>query len=186
VSDLITLWLHVLSLAVYFGATFAVAAMVVPLANREADAVGRRRLLTRVLRVYNPLVIAALGILVMTGAFSLTSYKDAMRASFFAELGSLLIWKLALSFLLIMAATYSVFGLGHRLVRFEQWEEPVDAAKEAGIVRRLRWALWSALLLAAATAMVGLLLGHPGMRPVTQGTPPQQSNANAGVPPQSC
>jgi putative copper export protein len=165
VTDFIDLWLHVLSLATYFGTTVAVVLMILPLARAEPDPAARRRLLARTLRVYNPLVIAALGVLLMTGAFNLTSYKAALRGVFFSELGHLLMWKLGLSFALIMLATYSVFGLGHRLVRAEQWQEPVEAEKEAGIMRRLMGTLIVALLLTAVIAVLGLRLAHTNLTP---------------------
>ncbi|HUI27745.1 MAG TPA: hypothetical protein VL403_16800 [Candidatus Kryptonia bacterium] len=171
-SDSINLWLHLLGMAVYFGATVAVVLMVLPLARAEEDPVARRRLLFRALRVYNPLVIAVLGIVLMTGAFNLTNYKAALRGTFFAELGYVLAWKLGLFFVLMITATYSVFGLGHRLVRFEQWQEPVDVAKEDGIVRRLSGALIVALLLTAAITWLGLMLAHPGLHAPPTTVPP--------------
>ncbi|HVN85661.1 MAG TPA: hypothetical protein VMW17_12535 [Candidatus Binatia bacterium] len=163
-SDFIDLWLHLIGMGTYFGSTLAIVLFVLPMARAEDDPAARRRLLSRALRVYNPLVIAALGVMLMTGAFNLTSYKAALRGTFFAELGSVLIWKLSLFFVLMITATYSVFGLGHRLVRFEQWQEPVDAAKEDGIVRRLSSSLVVALLLTAAIAWLGLRLAHPGLQ----------------------
>ena len=164
-GDFINLWLHLLGLAVYFGATVAVVLMVLPLARAAEDPAARRRLLFRALRVYNPLVIAALGVVLMTGAFNLTNYKAALRGAFFAEIGTVLAWKLGVFFVLVIVATYSVFGLGHRLVRFEQWQEPVDVAKEDGIVRRLSSALIVALLLTAVITWLGLMLAHPALRP---------------------
>jgi uncharacterized membrane protein len=176
-TDFINLWLHVISLAAYFGTTLAIVMMVLPLARAEADPAARRRLLFRVLRIYNPLVIAVLGVLLMTGAFNLTNYKAALRAEFFVELGHLLAWKLGLAFVLIIIATYSVFGLGHRLVRFEQWGEPVDVAKESGIIRRLSATLIVALVLTAIITLLGLELTHPGAR--MPQAPPAVSHTSA-------
>jgi uncharacterized membrane protein len=160
VSDFVYLWLHVLSLAAYFGATLAMVLFVLPAARAETDPTARRRLLVAVLRRYDPFVITVLGILIMTGAFRLTGYKAALQGLFFSELGSLLAWKLGLTFVMTMVAVYSVFGLGHRLVRSADWKEPVDAKKEAGIRLRLSQTLTLALLLAAATSVLGLKMTH--------------------------
>ncbi|MBI4515100.1 MAG: hypothetical protein HY699_04700 [Deltaproteobacteria bacterium] len=175
-SDFINLWLHLLGLAAYFGATLAVLLMVLPPAMAQPDPAVRRRQLAAALQVYNPLVIAALGVALMTGAFNLTSYKAALRGAFFTELGSLLVWKLGLAFVLIMLATYGAFGLGHRLVRFEQWGEPVEADKEAAMIRRLRATLLLALVLTAMITALGLRLAPRGL-PTPPPVQPKQTSA---------
>ena len=160
-TDFFGLWLHVLALATYAGATLALLIMVLPAAASVSDAAARRTFLARALRVYDPLAIAALGVLVMTGATNLTSYKDALRGEFFARLGWLLVWKLTLAFLVIMVGTYVTFGLGHRIVRTEMAGEPLDAAWLASMSRRLAYACWLVLALIAVTTWLGLALGHP-------------------------
>jgi len=160
-SDFLDLWLHVLSLATYAGATVALAFMVLPAVNAIEDPAARRRVLARALYIYDPLAIAALGVLVMSGAFSITTYKDAMRGDFFARVGWLLVWKLVLAFAVVMVGTYVTFGLGHRIVRSEGLGDPVDAAWLASMSRRLRSACILTLILLAATAWLGLALGHP-------------------------
>jgi len=160
-SDFLGLWLHVLALVTYGGATLAVWAMVLPAAGAVADPSARRTFLARCLRIYDPLAIAALGVLVMTGATNLTTYKDALRGEFFARMGWLLVWKLALAFLVVMVGTYITFGLGHRIVRTEMAGEPVDPPWLDGMSRRLGYACLLAVILLAATAWLGLELGHP-------------------------
>ena len=48
----------------------------------------------------------------------------------------------------------------HRLVRAELGRLPVEAEKQAGMIRRMRLAAWMAVGLAAWTAWVGLDLGR--------------------------
>ncbi|HXQ21336.1 MAG TPA: hypothetical protein VN812_06655 [Candidatus Acidoferrales bacterium] len=160
-TDFFGLWLHVLALATYAGATLALLIMVLPAAAVVSEAAARRTFLARALRVYDPLAIAALGVLVMTGATNLTSYKDALRGEFFARLGWLLVWKLTLAFLVIMVGTYVTFGLGHRIVRTEMAGEPLDEVWLASMRRRLAYACWLTLALIAVTTWLGLELGHP-------------------------
>lgn len=159
-TDFFDLWLHILALATYGGATLAVVAMLLPAANAIADPATRRAVLVRGLRIYDPLAIAALGVLVMTGAFNLTAYKDALRGEFFARLGWLLVWKLVLAFAVVMVGTYITFGLAHRIVRSELLEDPVDPAWLASMSRRLTYACVLVLLLLALTTWLGLGLGH--------------------------
>jgi uncharacterized membrane protein len=159
-SDFIGLWLHVLGLAAYAGATLALWLMVLPAARALPDAAMRRTVLARALRVYDPLAIATLGVVVMSGAFNLTAYKDALREEFFARLGRLLAYKLGLAFLVIMVGTYITFGLGHRIVRAEMLGDPVDDGWLASMTRRLSAACVLALALTALTIWVGLALGH--------------------------
>ncbi len=160
-TDFFGLWLHVVALATYGGATVALLAMVVPAAGAFSDPAATRTVLARALRVYDPLAIAALGVLVMTGAFNLTPYKDALRGEFFARVGWLLVWKLSLAFAVVMVGTYITFGLGHRIVRTEMAGEPVDAVWLASMTRRLVYACGLALVLLAVTTWLGLELGHP-------------------------
>ena len=107
-GDFIGLWLHVLGLVAYGGATLALVLMVLPAATAEADPAARRAFLARALKVYDPLAIAALGVVVMTGASNLTSYKAALRGEFFQRVGWLLVWKLVLAFVVIMIGAIGV------------------------------------------------------------------------------
>jgi len=160
-SDFLGLWLHVLALVTYGGATLAVWVMVLPAARAVADPAARRTFLARVLRIYDPLAIAALGVLVMSGATNLTTYKQALRGEFFTTMGWLLLWKLVLAFLVVMVGTYITFGLGHRIVRTEMAGEPVDSAWLDSMSRRLGYACVLTVILIAVTAWLGLELGHP-------------------------
>lgn len=160
-SDFLGLWLHVLALTVYGGATLALWLMVLPAARAVSDASACRTVLARALRIYDPLAIAALGVLVMTGASNLTTYKEALRGEFFARLGWLLVWKLSFAFALVMVGTYITFGLGHRIVRTEMAGEPPDAAWLGSMIRRMAYGCMLAMALTALTTWLGLQLGHP-------------------------
>jgi len=160
-TDFLNLWFHVLALAAYWGATLALLLMILPAAKAVPDAGARRAFLARALRVYDPLAIGALGMLVMTGAFNLTAYKAALRGEFFARMGWLLVWKLVLAFFVVMIGTYIAFGLGHRIVRAQMSGEPIDASWLVSMSRRLTSACVVVLILTAITTWLGLELGHP-------------------------
>src|SRR5437867_13318410 len=155
--DAFTRWVHLLAVAVYLGATLAVALVFLPAMEAVEDAALQRRLLARGLRPYNVLSVGALGVLVISGASALTDLKARYGAAY-----ALLLWplvgKLGLTFVLINVATYLSFGLAHRLVRAELGRLPVEAGKQAGMIRRMRAAAWLALGLAAWTTWVGLRL----------------------------
>ena len=160
----INLWAHLLAFAVYTGAT-ALLVMALPAIGREEDPQRRARLAAAVLRIYDPLSIAALGVSIMTGAFSLTAYKAALRGAFFERLGGPLAWKLFLTFLLVNLAAYIAFGIGHRVVRAVDGGVPPDAAQLASFLRRLRSSTLLALLLVAAITWVALGLGAAALAP---------------------
>jgi hypothetical protein len=158
--DRLTLWLHLVSLAAYFGATLAFVLVMLPAVERLDSHEDRLRVLTTALSRLNPLVIAVLGVLLMTGAFSVTAYKARLRGDFFTRIGEPLTLKLVLAFVLINGATYVVFGLGHRLVRAVEWGDPVPPEKLASMIRRMRaasivnlaltaWIIWVALAIPA-------------------------------------
>ena len=154
---LLTRWIHLLALAVYFGATLAVAAVFLPAAEVVEDRALQRRLLARGLRPYNVLSVGALGVLVISGASGLTDWKAALGPEF-GRLLWRLVAKLSLTFVLINVATYFSFGLAHRLVRAELGQLPVEAEKQAGMMRRMRATAWVGVGLAAWTAWVGVRL----------------------------
>src|SRR5437870_7909842 len=130
--DRFTLWLHLISLAAYFGATLAFVLVVLPAVERLDSHQERLQLLTTILARLNPLLIGVLGVLVMTGAFSLTTYKARLRGEFFTRIGEPLTLKLILAFLLINGVTYVAFGIAHRLVRAVEWGDTVSPEKLAG------------------------------------------------------
>jgi uncharacterized membrane protein len=157
--DVATRWIHLLALAAYLGATLDLALVFLPAAESIADPALQRRLLARGLRMYNVLSVGALGVLVISGASALTDWKAALGPAF-GRLLWRLVGKLALTFVLILVATYVSFGLAHRIVRAELGNLPVEADKQAGMIRRMRAAAWVGVALAAWTAWVGLGLAR--------------------------
>ena len=153
------LWLHVVSSGVYLGSTVIVL-FLLPFVREADEPTDRRRRFARLARAYNPIAIGSLGIAIMTGAFNLTDYKARLGPRFFAELGGVLGWKLLVVFLLIMVATSLAFGIAHRTVREEQWDEPVDAAALDSRLRRVPGMLWTALVLAGVVFWLGLAMAH--------------------------
>src|ERR671936_567235 len=155
--DDLTRWVHLLGVAVYLGTTLAVALVFLPAMEAVEDPALQRRLLARGLRPYNVLSVGALGVLVISGASGVTDLK-ALLGPEFGRLLWRLVGKLSLTFVLINVATYFSFGLAHRLVRAELGQLPVEAEKQAGMIRRMRVAAWLGVGLAAATAWAGLRL----------------------------
>ena len=161
----LNLWAHLLAFAVYTGATASLLAIAIPVLGKEADPQRRAHLAAAILRVYDPLSIASLGVAIMTGAFSLTAYKAALRAAFFDRLGGPLAWKLFFTFILVNLAAYIAFGIGHRVVRAVDAGEPPDAAQLAAFLRRLRTSLMLALALVAVIVWVALRLTAAAYEP---------------------
>jgi hypothetical protein len=131
--------------------------------------------LARALRLYNVLSVGALGVLILTGASSLTSLKVSLRADY-----GRLLWplaaKLGLTFALVLTGTWLSFGIAHRLVRAELGDLPVEPERQRGMLRRMRAAAWIALALTAWTAWVGIGLGRVA---ATASRPPTVSTAVA-------
>lgn len=149
-------WLHLLATGLYLGATAGLALFTVPSARRVADPLERRGALARTLRIYDPLAIALLGVMVMTGAWSITGYKETLGSSYFQTFGSHLVWKLGLAFLVVMSGTWVTFGIGHRLVRQDEWGEEIDERRLRSMVGRLGGAAWTTVALTIATIAVAL------------------------------
>jgi hypothetical protein len=149
-------WLHLLATGAFLGTTAGLALFTVPRARRTADPGARRSLLARTLRVYDPLAIGLLGVMVMTGAWSITGYKQALGTTYFTTFGAHLAWKLGFAFLVVMCGTYLAFGLGHRLVRQEEWGEAVEDARLASMINRLAGTAWLTVALTVATVVVAV------------------------------
>jgi len=155
-SDLFTLWLHLLGLAVYFGSGVTLVVVLLPMAAQIPASREKQRFLAQGLRRYNPLSIGALGVALMTGAFNLTSYKAMLGRRFFDLLGGVLGLKLLLVFVLINVSAAVSLGLGHRVVRTELRGEAIEPERLAALVKRMRvltvvalvltaWIVWTSL-----------------------------------------
>lgn len=140
-------WVHVLALTAYVGATLVIVAHSIPRARREAEPRRRLARAASAMRLYDPFSIAVLGVIVMTGAFALTGYKDALRERFFEQMGAHLLWKLSFTFALIIAGTYLAFGLGNRLVGAVESAEPPTAQWVDSMLTRIQITAIAVLLL---------------------------------------
>ncbi len=130
-----------------------------PRARRAASPEERLRRAAAAMKVYDPLAIAALGVMVMTGAFALTEFKDALRERFFEQMGVMLTWKLGVTFLLIIVGSYLAFGLGNRLVGRAELDETPPPEWVSSMILRVQITCALVLALCAliswiATAMV--------------------------------
>ena len=153
----LTRLLHLLALAIYLGSTVALVLVLLP-ARRPAieDPALQRRVLARGLRPYNVLSVGALGVLILTGASSLTEWKRTLGPAYGRLLWPL-VGKLSLTFLLTMVGTWLSFGLAHRLVRAELGGLPVEPERQRVDAEAPGCAGgWLAIVLAVWTTWVGL------------------------------
>jgi uncharacterized membrane protein len=151
-------WLHLIALFVYLGAIVGLPAMLLPAVKTIERHDARLALLIRGLKLYNPLQVGSLGILIFTGAFQLTELKAAYRELFAKQLGYNLGMKLLFAFFLIIVSVYQSMGIGHRLVRTHEAGETISDQQLASAIRRLRGSTWVILALAVITAWFGLRL----------------------------
>jgi hypothetical protein len=150
--------IHIAALIAYVAATVAVLVYAIPKARAETDPAGRLASAGRAMRLYDPFSIAALGVLVMTGAFALTGIKDALRERFFEQVGAMLAWKLFFTFLLIIVAAYLAFGVGNRLVGAAAQPVPPDAAWVASALWRIQIVTAMVLVLCAIIVWVAMAM----------------------------
>jgi len=151
-------WLHVLSLAVYLGSVLAFWLVLLPTVATVEDHKDKAQLLARGLKLYNPLQVGALGILLFSGAFLLTDLKAAYRETFSQQLGYPLAIKLALAFLLVLFSVYQSMGIGHRFVKRHESGDRVTEQDLDTVFRRLNRANWLIVPCAILTLWFGLRL----------------------------
>jgi len=155
------IWIHVLAMASFFGLQFGLLYMLLPAAEKAPDEKSRRAVLIEGFKFYNPLSIATLGVLVISGAIRLTDLKATMKFEYFSRISGPLSLKLLLAFLLIFIQTWITFGLTFRIGRQEEVAahgdgEPFTVERVNSILRRARAMAWVTLVLAAAIVLVSL------------------------------
>jgi hypothetical protein len=147
-------FVHVVAVSVFLGATVMLGVAIETLGARAPDAFLRRQRYAAFFSAYNPLSIAALGVIVMTGAWSITPYKQGLGPAYFEQIGAALADKLMLAFVVIISATWVSFGICHRLVRADQGALPVTDAQLRRFLLRLRVAVWMTVALTLFTLWV--------------------------------
>lgn len=151
-------WLHLVALVVFLGAVVGFWLVFLPSVQALEKHEQRVHFLIRGLKLYNPLQIGALGIILFTGAFQLTELKAVYREMFIKQLGYALAIKLTLAFFLVLCAVYQSMGIGHRFVRRQESGVTVNPEQLASTIKRLSGATWLILLFAALTLWFGLRL----------------------------
>lgn len=167
-TDQLTLWLHLLAITVFVGSAVTVLVVLLPMAARISSPAEKQQFLAQGLKSYNPLSIGALGVLIMTGAFNLTSYKQQLGPQFFALLGGVLGLKLLLVFVLILVSTSATLGMGHRLVRIELRGEVFDPQKLPGLLKRIQLFTVLSIALSAGVMWVSMEMSER-VKPSTAG-----------------
>lgn len=160
----LTRFAHLLASMVYLGGSWFLGAALIPGLSSAAPEV-RIRTVAAVIRWYHPTSLAALGVLVMTGAFALTSAKAALGPQYFSTLFTLLGPKLLLAFVLVMLSSYQFFGLGLRLVRSLPQDggavPPEVQAWQLRVIARIQVCALAGAVLAAALSGLGMALARP-------------------------
>jgi uncharacterized membrane protein len=151
-------WLHVIALTAYLGAIAALWVMLLPAASALNDRDNRARFLIRGLKLYNPVQIGALGVLLFTGAFQLTDLKAAYRELFAKQLGYNLSLKLCVAFFLVLFSVYQCMGIAHRVVKRYEGGERLTSVEIDSTIRKLKSLNWLILILALVTMWLGLRL----------------------------
>ncbi len=149
-------WLHLLALAVYLGSLGGFWILILsslPMIRNQNEQI---EFLARSLKVYNPLLIGALGFLVLTGAFQVTDLKASYRELFTRELGATLSLKLILSFMIIILSTYQTMGVALRFVRRWESEDSIQFKEIQSIIHRLRGSTIVLVFLTLIITVVGI------------------------------
>jgi len=181
----ILIWIHVLAWAAYFGGQFAVIYMLIPAAARASDEAHRRASLITGFRFYNPFTLAALLVIVITGAMRLTDLKAEMKFDYFARIGGPLALKLGLAFVIIFLQTYICLGLAFRIGRQEEIAAHGDGdsftvEQVNSILARIRAMAWVTIVLTAAVVLVSLTMVRRASAEVVVHTRPARAALMVG------
>jgi uncharacterized membrane protein len=151
-------WLHLIALAVYLGSIIGLWIMLLPAASKLDNNKDKIQFLARSLKLYNPIQIGALGVLLFTGAFQLTDLKAVYRELFVKQLGYNLGIKLSVAFFLVLFSVYQSMGIAHRFVKRHETGDNVTRQEFGSIIRKLKSTNGLILILALITLWFGLRL----------------------------
>ena len=151
-------WLHVIALVVYLGAVVGLWIMVLPANSTLENYTDKIQFLAHALKLYNPIQIGALGVLLFTGAFQLTDLKAAYRELFVKQLGYNLGIKLFVAFFLVLFSVYQSMGIAHRFVKRHEGGDMITSEECNSIIRKLKSSNGLILILALITLWFGLRL----------------------------
>ena len=151
-------WLHLVALIAYVGAVVGLWVILLSATSALEAQDDRVQLLARGLKLYNPLQVGSLGILLFTGAFQLTDLKAAYRELFTKQLGYNLGIKLFFAFFLVLFSVYQSMGIGHRFVKRHESGDQVTPQEFDSTLRKLKSSNWLILILALITLWLGLRL----------------------------
>ena len=151
-------WLHLIALAVYVGAVVGLWAMLLPAASKIENHKDKVPFLVRSLKLYSPIQIGALGVLLFTGAFQLTDLKAVYRELFVKQLGYNLGIKLFVAFFLVLFSVYQSMGIAHRFVKRHEAGDTITSQEFDSVIRKLKSSNGLILILALITLWFGLRL----------------------------
>ena len=151
-------WLHLVALIAYVGAVVGLWVILLSATSALDAQDDRVQLLARGLKLYNPLQVGSLGILLFTGAFQLTDLKAAYRELFTKQLGYNLGIKLFFAFFLVLFSVYQSMGIGHRFVKRHESGDQVTPQEFDSTLRKLKSSNGLILILALITLWLGLRL----------------------------
>src|SRR5215510_5111362 len=151
-------WLHLIALAVYVGAFVCLWAMLLPVTSNLENHKDKIPFLAHGLKLYNPIQIGALGVLLFTGAFQLTDLKAEYRELFVKQLAYNLGIKLFVAFFLVLLSVYQSMGIAHRFVKRYEAGDTITSQEFDLIIRKLKNSNGIILILAIITLWFGLRL----------------------------
>jgi len=160
-------YLHLVLALVYLSGMVFVGGVLIPASRRPQEARRTLQSIAQVIKVVHPISLAALGLLIITGAAMLTDLKAALGGRYFSQLFSTLGPKLLVVFILALLNSYQFFGLGLRLTRFmvevasgQEVMADDQVAAKLMLVGRLQRCAWIGAALGGAALYLGLAMGR--------------------------
>ena len=159
-------YLHTVAVVIYLGGSVFLGAVLIPALRRRGLDTEGLNILAGVIRIFHPLSLASLGLAVLTGAITLTPFKETLGPEYVPRLFGILALKLLLVFVLVLVSCFAFFALGPRLLRaLPGPDEKLDAdsaGKGLQLVHGLQRVHLAAATLGAVIVYLGLRMSHAG------------------------
>ena len=156
---------HLVLALVYVGGMAFTGGLLIPAARRLREPVAALEWTGQAIKILHPILLACLGLSIMTGAGMLTELKVVLGGRYFDHVFSTLGPKLLVVFILALLNSYQFFGLGLPLSRSipEVAEGPTGMPQEQmtallTLMGRLQRCAWAAAVLAGVAGVLGLAL----------------------------
>lgn len=149
-------WLHLLGVTISIGSGLYFVLVTYPSLKGFEDRYQRIKILAENLKYFHPLFLFGICMVFVTGAMRLTDLKIGFGTSYYAELGTVLLWKFGMTMVIFLIGSMQCFGMGLKLGRMANGVIPGDIELQERYANKIKRAMSINLVFLIITLFIGL------------------------------